>query len=299
MIDWDDVRSFLAVARHGSLSAGARALGVSQPTMGRRLAELESRLGTRLFDRLPSGHVPTAAGRAVLESAERMEAEALAIERGNAGRDVGVAGFVRATSPDWIGRMFLAPLIAEFCRVQRRVTVELVTDPRAYSLARREADIAFRLVPFEQQEVVQRKLLDIAYALYAAPSYLDRHGVPDFAKGAPGHALVLLNEGLAAAADTVWLTALAREATIAFRCNDRGAMATAAEAGAGLAVLPTVLAEGARGLVRVPSPPAPGRTLYLGVHADCRDLPRVRALVEHLAPALRTGSVAGSTEPVR
>ena len=92
MLDWDDLRTFLAIARHGTLSAAARALGVHQPTMGRRLAALEQRAGARLLQKTPRGYIPTAAGEAILGNVERIEAEALAVERRITGRDVRLEG---------------------------------------------------------------------------------------------------------------------------------------------------------------------------------------------------------------
>src|SRR5258708_11848072 len=97
MLDWDDLRFFLAIARHGSLSAAAKDLHVAQSTVGRRLASLEASLGVRLLNRTPEGYVPTPAGHDVREQAERLEAEALSVERNVGGLDTRLAGLVRVT----------------------------------------------------------------------------------------------------------------------------------------------------------------------------------------------------------
>ena len=108
MLDWDDLRFFLALARHGSFSAAAKELHVAQSTMGRRLASLEASLGVRLLSRTPDGYVPTLAGIGVREHAERLEAEALCLERSVGGRDTRMAGLVRVTCAETVADHILA-----------------------------------------------------------------------------------------------------------------------------------------------------------------------------------------------
>jgi DNA-binding transcriptional LysR family regulator len=282
MLDWDDLRFFLAVARAGSLSAAARRLAVTQPTVGRRLDAFERRLGSRLFRRTPSGHALTPAGAAILRHVEGIDAAALTVERIAAGRDSGVAGSVRLTCTEWFGRQLLAPILARFIARHPGVVVELLADVRPYSLAQREADVALRLGSFVQKEVVRRKLGVVAFGLYAAPAYLARHGPPD----APdGHVLVTMNDAAGAPfPDSAWLAAALPAATVVCRSTSRDAQAALAAAGAGLATLPRALGDATRGLRRLPRPaPVPGRDLWLGVHRDTRGVPRVRALVDFLA----------------
>jgi DNA-binding transcriptional LysR family regulator len=281
MLSWDDLHLFLAVARARNLSAAAKALGVSQPTMGRRLAAFEQRLGTRLLRRTPAGYVPTAAGSEVLRHVESMDASALTVERIARGRDEGLAGTVRVTSTEWFGRQVLAPLFARFGAEHPNLAVELVTDLRLFSLANREAEIAVRLGTFAQRDVVRRKLARVAFGLYAEAGYLARHGVPDFARGGEGHALVVMSEPFP---DTAWLQRVAPRARVAFRTNSRDAQAAVAAAGAGLVTLPRFLGDALEPLRRVDGPSeVPDRTAWIGVHRDTRGTPRVRALVEFLA----------------
>src|ERR1700733_12493749 len=167
-MEWSDLRVFLAIAREGTLGAAARKLGQTQPTMGRRLRALEHAVGHTLFQRTADGFVLTDEGNAVLGHAERIEEEAYAFERRLAGNEAQLEGTLRISSSAWFGTYMLAPVLAEFGRLHPKVCVELLTDPRLYSLPRREADMAFRIRPFREAEVISRRLLRIPYALYGA-----------------------------------------------------------------------------------------------------------------------------------
>ncbi len=185
VLDWDDLRFFLAIARTGSLTAAARELRVTQSTVGRRLASLESSLGARLLHRTPEGYVLTLAGEAILGQAERVEAEALSVERAVGGRDAQLEGIVRVAAVETLASHVLAPC---FCALQSRspeIVIELLADVRQLSLAMREADVAVRLSRFEQHDLIARRIGGLAYGLYASPAYLERHGEPDFGAGCP------------------------------------------------------------------------------------------------------------------
>lgn len=165
-MEWSDLAVFLAIAREGTLSAAARRLGQTQPTMGRRLRALETAVGQRLFQRTAEGFLLTDEGRSVLAHAERVEEEVLSFERTLAGGEQQLSGVLRITSSDWFGAHVLAPLCAEFTRGHPHMTLELLTDARLYSLSRREADFAFRITPFDEPDIVSRKLMHVPYALY-------------------------------------------------------------------------------------------------------------------------------------
>lgn len=136
-MDWSDLRIFLAIAREGTLGAAARKIGQTQPTMGRRLRALEAALGQTLFQRTADGFVLTDEGTAVLRHAERIEEEALALERRVSGVETELDGLLRLSSSDWFGTVMLSPVIAAFGKRYPKVTVELLTDARLYSLPRR------------------------------------------------------------------------------------------------------------------------------------------------------------------
>lgn len=146
MIDWDDVRFFLAVASGGSLRAGADRLGVKHPTVLRRLADLEQKLGARLFDRLPAGYRMTPAGADVLHLAERMEAASHELEARLLGRDQRLHGPLRITLPPVLATHLLMPDLAAFVAQHPDVEVELSPAHEPVNLTNREADVAVRVV---------------------------------------------------------------------------------------------------------------------------------------------------------
>lgn len=288
MLDWNDLRTFLAVARHGNLSAAARALKVTQTTMGRRLEALHQRAGTRLLQKTPGGFVLTPSGERVLGNIERMEAEALAVERAITGQDAKLEGEVRITTVETFGARVLVPLFAELRLRQPQLAIELITDTRALSLSRREADIALRLAEFEQHEAVVRRVGDMAFAVYAGRAYLEAHGQPDFGEGAAGHCVVTLQDDLALLPEARWLTGLTQQAMVVLRSNSRDAHVQAAKAGYGVACLPCYLADEEPDLVRLDTPSKPVvRGIWMGVHRDTRHVPRIRIVLEHLSEGLK------------
>ncbi len=268
--DWGDIRIFLAIARAGSLGAAARSCGLTQPTMGRRLKALEAAIGQTLFQRTAHGFVLTDEGSAMLPSAERMEEEFLSLERTLAGSDRRLHGGLRVTSSDWFGVHVLTPAFARFAEMHPGVTIELVTDSRIYSLARRETDLAFRITRFEEVDVIQRRVMRIGYAAYR------RRGAEAEPK------LVTMDAALSHLPDAIWLRERLPDARIAFRSNDRQAQARACAEGVGIAVLPIALGDSQPQIERLDLGAAvPTRDVWMGYHRDLRRLPRLRALVDY------------------
>lgn len=272
-MDWSDVQVFLAVARTGGLGAAGRALGQSQPTMGRRVRALEDALGQTLFQRTAEGFVLTAEGEAILPHAERLEDEALAIQRTlDGGR--GLSGLLRVACSDWFGVHILAPVVARFGVLHPSVTAELLTDTRPYSLARREADLALRIRPFDEPDVVVRKLLHMPYGLYQAA------GAPPPGDG-EGVRLITMDTAFDGLPDVTWLRKALPKATIGARSNNRDVQARLCQLGAGLAVLPRPLGDGIPGLERIDvGEGPPGRDTWLGYHRDLRRNARLRAFLD-------------------
>lgn len=287
MLEWDDLRHFLAIARHGTLTAAARALAVQQSTMGRRLEAMEERAGARLLEKTPSGFVLTAAGEAILGNVERIEAEALAVERAISGKDVRLDGTVRLTAIESFTAVVLTPIVTAFRAKYPGIMLDLLTDVRPLSLTKREADIALRLFRFTQHDLAVRKVAEFATAVYASRDYLDRVGVPDFAAGAPGHDVLLLNEELMTMPEMTWFAGFTGQASVALRANSRYALCAAAEAGMGIVCLQRYLGDQAQ-LVPIATPTAaPLRELWMGVHNDIRHTPRIRAVTEFIAAGLK------------
>jgi DNA-binding transcriptional LysR family regulator len=291
-VDWDDLKFVLAIARRGSLNSAARALDTTQPTVSRRLDGLERRIGVKLFERGASGLSPTALCAALVESLNQMEEGAQAVERRVAARDTGLQGRITVTSLAWFGDDVLAPLLARFSARHRRVTIDLINDPRRFNLARREADIALRIGSFDQKDLVERRVAEVSYGLYASVGYLDRHGRPDFAKGCAGHLVTSLIESPVKVVHIEWLNAIAPRAHTIIRTNDIQSHIATAEAGEAMAVLPRVLADRRSGLLRLEPPLSePSQPVKLGVHPDMRRSPRIRALIDFLVLELKARSV--------
>jgi len=282
-MDWNDIRVFLAVARTGSLAGGARTLGLSQPTMGRRLRALEEATGQTLFQRTADGFVLTEEGSAVLAMAEQMEEGALAMERRLAGEAKQLKGTLKISSADWFGTWVLPTVIATYSCNYPHVDVELLTGTRLFSLANREADIAFRIVPFDTADIVQRKLMEMPYGVYVAETYPE----PILGDG-NGCRLITMDTSTGAFPDIDWLRDRFPNAAVVLRCNNRNAQALMCAKGIGIAVLPRPVGDQVAGLRRLQFKDVPpSRTIWMGYHRDNRRAGRLRAFVaiavKHLA----------------
>lgn len=281
-MDWDDVRVFLAIARSGSLGAAARRAGQTQPTLGRRLRALEEALGHTLFQRTSDGFVLTDEGAAVLSFAEKMEDEALGFTRALTGRETHLTGMLRISSSDWFGIHVLTPVLARFLTRHPNVVLELVTDSRLYNLARREADVAFRITPFDEPDVIQRKVMHIDYALYGREDF-----EPPPRAGGDGVSLISMDSAFGSLPDVEWLGRELPDAKIVFGSNNRGVQARMCAEGAGFAVLPCALGDATPGIRRFDlGRPPPGRDVWLGYHRDLRRVTRLRALLDSTIEAL-------------
>lgn len=287
MFDWNDTRYFLAVHRARSLSAAGRLLQIDQSTVGRRLASLEQALGVRLFDRTPDGYILTSAGERLLPRLEAIEQEMHSIDRDLAGRESSLSGAVRLTAPDAFSSRLLTPLLADFCRCHPEITIELLADNRTVSLSKREADLALRLARPKQPLLFTRQVAEVGSALYAARSYLTRHGnkrQPGFA----GDDFIGFDETFQPELEVSWLSRHARAARLVYRANSTHAQLSAATAGIGIALLPCYLAADVPELTEIlPSSQVVTRSLWLVVHRDLRRAARIRAISDFLIAAIQ------------
>ncbi|MGI4881290.1 MAG: LysR family transcriptional regulator [Janthinobacterium lividum] len=275
-MEWSDLRIFLAIARTGTLGAAARSTGQTQPTMGRRLRALEAAVGHVLFQRTADGFVLTDEGSAVLGHAERVEEEALAFERVLGGNEAQLEGMLRLSSSDWFGTYMLAPVLAVFGARHPGVCVELLTDARLFSLPRREADMVFRIKPFDEPEVISRRLLHIPYAVYA-PVAFDAAALREDDRVRT----VTMDVAFSQMPDAVWLKQMLPRASVAFRSNNREVQARLCAEGAGIAVLPRPLGDATPGIAAIDLGEAPpGRDTFVGYHKDLKRLARMRALLD-------------------
>jgi DNA-binding transcriptional LysR family regulator len=271
---------------HGlSLSAAARASGSTQPTISRRLDAFEARIGVRLFDRRPTGLIPTSLCLALIEGLDAMERSAIDVEQRIAARDAGLQGPIVVTSVDWFGEHILAPILTRFCIQHPLVSISLVNDGRQFNLSKGEADLAIRFGKFVQDDLFERKITDILYDVYASKVYVAEFGLPDFSIGCAGHKVAALTELPGRPTLGGWLAALAKE--VALHANTIGALYAAVEAGTAIATLPRVLADRRPDFVRLDTPGEPLLLpVRLGVHSNLRPAPRIRALIDFIADAV-------------
>jgi molybdate transport repressor ModE-like protein len=300
MEDWNELRLVLAVARAGSLTQAAKALGLDHSTVFRRLRALEERIGVRLFERLPGGaYQATAAGDRMAAAAERMEDEALALERDIAGRDHRLSGRLRVTSSETLAYRLLTGQLAAFRKAHPGVVVELAIDNRVLSLSRREADIALRPVRPREGDLWGRKLADIAWTVYGRRDRLAGEDAPASADRLCRHPLIGWDDGAARIGAAAWLERVAPDGAVVFRTSSLIGQLVAAKAGIGLAVLPCYLGDTEPDLVRaLPSPVAElGTELWIVTHKDLRRTARVRAFFDLVGDGLarERDLFAGST----
>jgi len=283
--NWDDLRHFLAVARHGSLSAAARALAVNHTTVLRRVAALEAALGVRLFDKQPGGYVLTAAGEEMQRVALRVEEDLAAANRRLSGRDARISGTLRATTIDILALHVLPRHVAAFRAVHPEIRVDLTIAEASLSLTRREADVAIRSTNKPPENLVGRAVAGLAFAVYGAESYLDRAGQRDLAR----HTWVGLDEGFDHTSIGRWLKRTVPADRIGHRVNSVAVEVEAVCAGVGLGLLPCGLADRRPELRRLSEPVEEVMTkIWLLTHEDLRHMGRVRAFMDFMADAFAT-----------
>jgi DNA-binding transcriptional LysR family regulator len=281
-MNWDDVRIFLAVARSGQILGAARSLGLNHATVARRLTALEEALGSKLFTRKTNGSELSGAGERFLVHAEAMESAMLAANE-SAGTDSAIDGTVRVGAPDGFGVAFLAPRLGELTDRHKGLRIELVPVPRAFSLSRREADIAVTLERPREGRLVARKLTDYRLGLYAAQSYLDAHGTPASLDDLAAHQLVGYVE------DLLFTTSL--DYTAEFLKGWRSSLAVssamgqteAVRAGAGIGILHAFMVKRDSSLVPVLPAHTLTRSYWTVVHEDLRNIRRVALVAEFLS----------------
>ena len=281
--DWNDVRSFLAVARSGRLTLAAARLGVDHTTLSRRIAALEHGLKAKLFDRSPSGYAPTEEGLRLMPVAEEMERLALRAQETVGGSAACVEGTVRIGAPEGFGSYFLAPRIAGLKDRHPELTVQLVAAPAVFSLAKRDADVVVSVARPPAGRLSVSKLIDYDLGLYAAPAYLS--GRPPIASAADlcRHRFVSYIGDLLHFPELDFLQHVAPECATSVESSNLVAQLRATLAGAGLCVLPAFLAAEEKALVRVlPDEVSLTRALWLIVHQDLAALARVKAVVRFI-----------------
>lgn len=281
MLDWEDLKHFAALAREGSLSAAARAIGVDHATVARRIAALETATGLKLVDRRARAYVLTDEGRRLAAIAARMEESAFAAERAVQASSLRIRGSVSISAPPSFANATIAPRLIDLKRRHPGILITLIGEKRSASLQRREADLALRLSRPTEPGLVARKIGSMGFGLYGAPDYL---------KTVPPHAwaFIAYDSSMNDSPQQKWLLSLAGDNEIALRTSDLDNQVIAARSGLGVAVLPRFLGEVSAGLeCRQIAPPSVAREIWLVVHRDLRRAPVIRAVMEFLAECIR------------
>lgn len=288
-MDWGDLAVLIAVARAGSLGAAAKRLGVATTTVSRRIDALEDTLGLTLVERRPDGIRLSAHGVRVLAAAEPMEGQAAAVERAAlAMREDGVAR-VRVSATESVVADVLAPALPALITRHPHLRVELRSSAALVSLARHEAELAVRMSRPADSALVARRLPPLRLGLWASRAYLGRRDPTtlDLSR----ERLLGYDDGYGAIPEVRWVQQQGLESALVLRTTSTRALLAAAAAGAGIAVLPSLLAVPA-GLVELPAPRAlPARTPWLLVHRDLSRAAPVRGVAGWIADAF-AGAVA-------
>jgi DNA-binding transcriptional LysR family regulator len=300
MLDWDDLRFVLAVARVGSALRAARVLMVNQTTVTRRIAHIEGAIGASLFEARRSGYRLTPLGETVAASAARIEAEVGALETAVASHLRAVVGAIRFTSSESLASWMITPFLRRFQRQFPAITVEVIADDRRFDLARGEADVALRAGSRpEGGGIVAQRLPDIAWATYCSRAYAEDHGLVASLRDLAAHAIVGLDGPMARIPQFLWLTNQAPNARISTRSNNLSNFMSAVKAGLGIGMLPCFIADGDDELVRcLPPVQEVCSELWLIVREELRQAPHIRAFVDALAHdlAARRAELSGEID---
>lgn len=229
-IDWEDLRVFLALARHGSLSGAARALAVNHATVARRLRSLEGSVGEKLVERRPEGYVLTPAGTRTLDAVSDMES---AVQTLGHGKTEGMpTGLVRVNAPPGLATGFLIARLAGIMSRYPALDIDVATNLRSVSLDRHEADIAIRLDRPEDGDLIAKPLGTLHYGFYGTQQACRR------VEAGAEPLFIGFNEADAFVRDAEWLTKQFPRARVIFRANNHYTQALAARSGVGIALLP-------------------------------------------------------------
>lgn len=267
MLNWDDLRFLLAVARSGSMSGAARELDVNHATVIRRIRNLEEQLGSRLFERTGHSYAITPAGQVAVDAAERMEAQSVGVERQVVGQATALSGTIRVTGVEPMGRTFLLPAIREFTALYPDITIDLSLSQRAYDLGMREADIAFRVTDEPPLDLIGKKIATLELGVYTlAGTSLDPAQI---------HEIISIEHLKKQGFD--WEEQHFSKARVSLVTDSPAVAADAVREGFGATMLPLAIGEMDPALVRITSiPTIRGSEIWLLTHADVRTNVRMR-----------------------
>ena len=289
--NWDLYRSFLSVLQEGSLSGAARALGLTQPTVGRHIDALEQSLGMSLFTRSQSGFIATDAAHSLQPYAETLASASAALLRAASGmgrgEDAQLTGSVRVTASEVVGVEVLPPILARLRENHPGITVEVAVSNRIENLLRRDADIAVRMQRPEQDVLVARRIGNIDLGFHAHLDYLGRHGTPHSWQELAQHALIGIDRESSRARSIMPLLSKLEGASYAIRSDSDLVHLASIRAGLGIGICQVRLAERDPALVRViPDLLTIPLDTWLAMHENLRSNPACAAVYKALAAGL-------------
>ncbi len=286
-LDWSLIQSILAVAEAGSLSAAARRLGLSQPTLGRQIQAAEAVLGVTLFQRHARGLELTDTGLSLIEPARAMQDAAARLSLLAAGRETTLSGTVRITASVVMAHHILPPLLARLRTAEPQIEIELVASDATENLLYREADIAIRMYRPTDPNLIARHVGDSALGFFAAQSYLDRRGTPSSLDDLWQHDWLgfdrstLMIEGFRNFGMTV------DRHFFGLRTDDQAALWSLAQAGCGITVAQLYIGRSTPGMVQLlPDTSLPLLPIWLTAAEPLRRTPRIRRVWDALAEGL-------------
>ena len=288
MFDWSDLRYFLAVARHGSTIAAAKALGVNQSTVHRRIVELERAIGHSLVRRQSSGYQLTEFGHSLLPAAQEVETAAIGIERQIQAYSSQLDGVIRLTCPEpLVSRIVGSELLSLFGERYPGLRIEFVMSDGYLDLSKGEAEIALRSGEQVDENLVGRKIGDSFWAVYGSKSYVQHHGTLQGVDDISNHAIIGFDGMLAKHRAAKWLAVVAPDAKVTASNNSVLGVLQAVKSSVGIAPLPTTIGDMHDDLVRL-TPPVEElhRGWYLLTHPDIRKTPRIAAFFDFVVENL-------------
>jgi DNA-binding transcriptional LysR family regulator len=289
LMDWTLVRSLLAVARLGSLSAAARATGLTQPTIGRHVEHLERGLDVVLFTRSNAGLIPTEAAVGLLQHAEAMETAVAAMLRASesGGDAAALRGTVRITTSEIMDLAAVPPILKTLRFAYPKIVFELAINNRTDDLLRRAADIAVRMGRPKQEGLVARKIGDLFLRFHAHKSYIERFGAPKRMQDLTRFHLIGFDQDDHSARSVIAGSFPVSRDLFAFRCDNDAAQLAALKAGLGIGLVQSAIAKLDPDLIAVLPDEVPLKLeCWLAVHEDQKNQPAIRATFDGLANGL-------------
>jgi DNA-binding transcriptional LysR family regulator len=288
-LDWNDLRYFLAVAGDGSTLRAADRLRVSQTTVARRIAALEQATGLTLFDKRQAGYALTPAGQELVARARLVEGAANQFAEAAAAQARDVGGVVRLTTQEIFAVSLLPDMLRELHDLYPDIKIELDTQQELLDLGAGEADIGLRSTASQAPSgVVGRRICIDDWTLYCSREYGERHGIPHTRRELKTHAIIGGGGGKLWLHYEAWLRSLGLEGQVAMHHASATGLLSAVRSGFGIAVLPSIVADGENDLVRCLPPKGDhGRVLWLLTHERVRHAPRVRTVIDFLYERLK------------